>query len=140
MTTNPKSNNSPADRSGSRIAILGTGMSAFGAASRLRNEPVSSVLYDKNPFFGGHTLSLKNDQGFIFDIGPHVSFTSDTRIQDIFASSIDGEYETHDYQFSNYWEGHWVIKNQVAIQRYTIFSVVTFLKIIFIVIVVNSGY
>ena len=26
----------------------------------------------------------------------------------MFAESVDGEYETHDYQFLNYWQGDWV--------------------------------
>ena len=32
-----------------KIAVLGTGMSAFGAARRLAAEPVDFVLYDKAP-------------------------------------------------------------------------------------------
>ena len=91
-----------------RVAILGTGVSAFGAAHRLRDEAVDSVLYDKNSFFGGHTVSLHYPEGFTFDIGPHVSFTKDERIQHLLADSVDGDFESHDYRFSNYWEGHWV--------------------------------
>lgn len=91
-----------------RVAILGTGMSAVGAARRLRSEPVETVLYDRSTHPGGHTISLRYEGGFVFDIGPHVSFTSDPRIQEIFAESVAGEYETHAYQFSNYWQGHWV--------------------------------
>ena len=91
-----------------QIAVLGTGMSAFGAAHRLSGEHTKTVLYDKNAYFGGHTISLKYKEGFTFDIGPHVSFTSDGRIQDIFAESVGGEYDTHDYRFNNYWQGHWL--------------------------------
>jgi protoporphyrinogen oxidase len=90
------------------VAILGTGISAFGAAYRLRSEDVDCILYDKNSYFGGHTISLHYEKGFTFDIGPHVSFTSDKRIQEVLADSVDGEFDTHDYRFSNYWEGHWV--------------------------------
>ena len=92
-----------------KVAILGTGMSGFGAAHRLRSEAgVDFVLYDKNPYHGGHTISMKYPGGWYFDIGPHVSFTKDERIQDVFAESVAGAYETHDYEFLNYWEGHWV--------------------------------
>jgi protoporphyrinogen oxidase len=83
-------------------------MAAFGAAHRLSSEGVETVLFDRNRIPGGHTVSLKYDPGFIFDIGPHVSFTKDARIQQIFAESVDGEFETHDYRFSNYWQGTWV--------------------------------
>lgn len=98
----------PAGGNPHRMAILGTGISAFGAAYRLRNEPVDCVLYDKTPYFGGHTISMHYKEGFTFDIGPHVSFTKDQRIQQVLADNVDGEFETHDYRFSNYWEGHWV--------------------------------
>ena len=91
-----------------RVAILGTGMSAVGAARRLASEPVEAVLYDKSTHPGGHTISLRYDGGFVFDIGPHVSFTKDERIQEVFAESVGGEFETHAYEFSNYWQGHWV--------------------------------
>jgi len=91
-----------------RVAVLGTGMSACGAADRLRSEAVETVLYDKNPYAGGHTITLKYEGGFLFDIGPHVSFTKDERIQDVFAESIGGAYETHAYEFSNYWQGCFV--------------------------------
>jgi len=91
-----------------QVAILGTGMAGVGAAHRLRREGVDAVLYDKNSYVGGHTISLRYEGGFVFDIGPHVSFTKDERIQGLFAESVDGAYETHPYQFSNYWQGHWV--------------------------------
>ena len=50
---------------------------------------------------------MKNDKGFIFDMGPHISHTKDTRIQDIFADSVDQRYETIQIYLNNYWRGHW---------------------------------
>lgn len=91
-----------------KVAILGAGISAFGAANRLKTERADVVLYDKNAFHGGHTVSLKYKEGFSFDIGPHVSFTSDTRIQEMLAENVGGDFDTHDYKFSNYWKGHWL--------------------------------
>ena len=91
-----------------KIAVIGTGMAGFGAAHRLRGEPAEVVLYDKNAFFGGHTISLIYDEGFVFDIGPHVSFTNDARIQDILAEAVGYDFDTHDYRFNNYWEGCWL--------------------------------
>ena len=63
------------------IAILGSGMGGFGAAYRFHAEGITPVMYDKNAYHGGHTASFK-DGGFIFDQGPHISFTKDRRIQD----------------------------------------------------------
>jgi len=91
-----------------RIAVLGTGVSACGVAHRLHDEPVDPILYDRSARSGGHTISLHYPGGFTFDIGPHVSFTKEKRIQELLADSVDGEYDTHDYRFSNYWEGHWI--------------------------------
>jgi len=90
------------------IVILGSGISAMGAANRLAQEGVDVTLFDKNNRFGGHTMSISYPEGFVFDIGPHVSFTSDKRIEQMLAENIDDEFEAHHYRFSNYWEGHWV--------------------------------
>src|ERR1051326_243285 len=89
------------------ILILGTGMAGFGAAYRLNQEGITPVLYDKNAYYGGHTASFRNDSGFMFDIGPHISFTKDPRIQDLFAESVDQQYETLPISLNNYCRGHW---------------------------------
>ena len=84
-------------------------MAGFGAAHRLHAEGVTPVLYDKNGYHGGHTASFRNDSGFIFDLGPHISFTKDTRIQDLFAESVNNQYESVQITLNNYWRGHWPI-------------------------------
>lgn len=89
------------------IVILGSGMAGFGAAHRLHTEGVIPVMYDKNPYYGGHTASFRNDSGFLFDIGPHISFTKDSRIQQLFAESVGGEYESLQIYLNNYWRGYW---------------------------------
>ena len=91
-----------------KVAIIGTGVSAFGAANSLAKEKLDVTLYDKNSFYAGHTVSLKYQEGFTFDIGPHVSFTSDERIQSMLADAVDGDFDTHDYKFNNYWKGAWL--------------------------------
>ena len=90
----------------SKIAVLGTGMSAFGAAHRLTGESVDVMLYDKASFFGGQTVSFRSPSGFTFDKGPHVSFTKDERIQAILAEAVDGQFETVQYQLENHWKGY----------------------------------
>jgi protoporphyrinogen oxidase len=91
----------------STIAILGTGMGAVGAYYRLRGEPHSCVLYDKNVYAGGHTVTFHHPDGFSFDSGPHVSFTKDERIQQLFADAVGGKFEAVQYQLNNYWQGYW---------------------------------
>lgn len=85
-------------------------MAGFGAAYRLQQQGIGTkpLMFDKNAYFGGHTASFDSGDGFIFDDGPHISFTKDERIQDLFAENIDGEYETVEAVVNNYWQGHWI--------------------------------
>jgi protoporphyrinogen oxidase len=64
-------------------------------------------MYDKNAYYGGHTASFRHNGGFLFDIGPHISFTKDPRIQELFADSVDQQYETVQIHLNNYWRGYW---------------------------------
>ena len=91
-----------------KIAVLGTGMAALGAAHRLKDVKAELILYDKNDYYGGHTASITTPSGFTFDYGPHVSFTKDERIQKLLADNVEGQFETIQYQVDNYWQGHWV--------------------------------
>jgi len=90
------------------IAILGAGMAGFGAAHRLYEQGLKPVIYEKSPYHGGHTASRAYPEGFTFDQGPHVSFTKDKRIQDLFAASVRGQFETVQYYPHNYWRGYWI--------------------------------
>jgi len=89
------------------IVILGTGMAGFGASHRLREEGITPTMYDKNSYYGGHTMSFRYDSGFVFDVGPHISFTKDERIQELFADSVGQLYETIQINLNNYWHGYW---------------------------------
>jgi len=82
-------------------------MAGFGAAYRLHSEGITPVMYDKNAYYGGHTASFRYETGFLFDVGPHISFTKDTRIQEVFADSVEQQYETIQINLNNYWSGHW---------------------------------
>lgn len=89
------------------IVVLGTGIAGFGAAYRLRQEGITPVMYEKNAYYGGHTASFCHEPGFIFDAGPHISFTKDERIQELFADSVDQLYEAVHINLNNYWRGYW---------------------------------
>ncbi|MEO8186337.1 MAG: NAD(P)-binding protein [Burkholderiaceae bacterium] len=87
------------------IVVIGTGMAGFGASSALNAEGIRPVVYDKNPYYGGHTASFKDAQGFVFDLGPHISFTKDSRMQDLFAGYVEQKYESVQINLNNYWRG-----------------------------------
>lgn len=90
-----------------KIAILGAGMAGFGAAHHLFNEGLQTVLYEKEGYYGGHTASFETD-GFIFDDGPHISFTSNERLQKLFAEGINDAYERFFAHVNNYWKEYWI--------------------------------
>jgi len=92
----------------SNIVVLGSGMGGLGAVHRLHAEGIQPVIYEKSTHYGGHTASFRNDQGFLFDLGPHISFTKDRRIQDLLAENVQGEYESIQIYLNNYWRGHWL--------------------------------
>jgi protoporphyrinogen oxidase len=92
-----------------KIAIIGSGMGGLGAANRFRAEGIQPTIYEKKNFYGGHTTSFRFKEGFLFDVGPHISFTKDTKIQDLFADSVDQQYETIQISLNNYWRGFWPI-------------------------------
>src|SRR5678815_1735506 len=80
-------------------------MAGFGAATHLSSRGVRPTVFDKNPYHGGHTASLRDDKGFLFDFGPHISFTKDPRIQDLFAQYVEQKYEAVQVKLDNYWRG-----------------------------------
>lgn len=90
------------------IAIIGAGFAGFGASHQLREEGIEATIYEKRPVHGGHTSTHSYDDGYLFDEGPHISFTQNARLQDLFAESIGGDYERLRASVNNYWQGHWI--------------------------------
>ena len=80
-------------------------MAGFGAAHRLNAEGIRPVIYDQSNHFGGHTASFRDASGFLFDLGPHISFTKDPRIQEMFSRYVDDKYEALQVKLDNYWRG-----------------------------------
>lgn len=91
-----------------KVAIIGAGMAGYGAAHRLEEEGVRPVIYERRDHYGGHTATYRLEAGFTFDEGPHISFTDNSRIQQILSDAIDGDYETLHARVNNYWRGHWI--------------------------------
>lgn len=92
----------------SKIVVLGSGMAALGAAYRLQQEGAPFVQFDKGPQPGGHTKTFIHPDGWIFDDGPHISFTEDPRIQEILAAQIGNRYHSVPAGVNNYWKGYWI--------------------------------
>lgn len=90
------------------ILVLGSGMAALGASHQLNEAGVRPRLFDKNAYPGGHTATFEDGDGFLFDDGPHISFTKNTRLQDLFAGNVGGAFETLRAYVNNYYRGVWV--------------------------------
>jgi len=82
-------------------------MGGIGAASHARAQGVEHVVFEAKAYAGGHTTTHIRD-GFVFDEGPHVSFTKNERIKALFAEAIDNKFESIDAYIDNYWQGHWI--------------------------------
>jgi protoporphyrinogen oxidase len=89
----------------SKVVVVGSGMAGFGAAHRLRSEGVRPVIYERSSYFGGHTASFRDSSGFLFDLGPHISFTKDPRIQELLAGFVDQEFDALQVKLDNIWRG-----------------------------------
>lgn len=90
-----------------KVAILGAGISGLGAAQSLKQDNVDVVVYEKKSRPGGHATSHTSN-GFIYDDGPHVSFTKDERIKALFAKNVGNEFYTVNVYCNNYWKGQWI--------------------------------
>jgi protoporphyrinogen oxidase len=90
-----------------RILVLGSGMAGLGAAHKVREEGRAALVLDKNAHAGGHTATHTR-QGFVFDEGPHVSFTKHERIKTIFADAINNDYLSINAYIDNYWRGQYI--------------------------------
>jgi protoporphyrinogen oxidase len=91
-----------------RVCVLGSGMAGFGAAHRFNEVGLRAVVFEQRSYHGGHTASHAFPEGYVFDEGPHISFTKDRRLQSLFADSVEGRFETPQTKVNNYWRGHWI--------------------------------
>ncbi len=87
------------------IAVLGAGISGLAVSHHLRH--TDTVVFEKQPYYSGHIHSEVVD-GFVWDDGPHISFTSNKYVQDFLADMVDGAYEVVATKASNYFRGHWI--------------------------------
>lgn len=87
--------------------VLGSGMAALGAAYALAEAGAAFDCYDQHEYYGGHTATYSPSPGFIFDEGPHVSFTKNERVAELLAANVDHDYRTVPAYINNYWQGHW---------------------------------
>ncbi len=60
--------------------LIGTGLSSLGFLENINKEK-NFIIYDKNPYFGGHAYSFKIDN-FYYDEGAHISHSKNKEFLD----------------------------------------------------------
>ena len=88
------------------MAIIGSGFAGLAAADALIANGIEVDVYEQRADWGGHAHSIERD-GFTFDEGPHVSFTKDDAVKELFARGA-GEIEHVGARITNYFRGHWL--------------------------------
>jgi protoporphyrinogen oxidase len=88
------------------IAIIGAGLSGLSTSYHL-GHPEDAIVFEAQPYYGGHVHSEYRD-GFTWDDGPHISFTSNEYIKQLFAESVNDAYEDLDIKAVNYFRGSWI--------------------------------
>jgi len=86
------------------VAVLGAGLAGLAAFKRLRQNGIDAAIYEKNDYMGGHAAS-HTEKGFIFDEGPHVSFTKQEEIQNLFSEAVRGQFLEQNVKIQNFWRG-----------------------------------
>jgi protoporphyrinogen oxidase len=88
------------------IAIVGAGLSGLSTSYHL-GHPAGVVIFEAKSHYGGHIHSEFRD-GFTWDDGPHISFTSNEYVKQLFGDCVDGDYNELYITASNWFEGHWI--------------------------------
>ncbi len=87
------------------IVILGAGLAGLSTSCHIGHD--KCLLLEKRSTAFGASSSLQR-QGFTWDMGPHISFTRNQHVRDIFKKSVQGQYEEFPVQTVNYYQGHWI--------------------------------
>lgn len=85
--------------------ILGAGISGLSCSFHLGHE--KCLVFEQSGHAGGHVRSHQRD-GFVWDEGPHVSFTQHAYVRELFEESVTGELLDYPVQVSNYFRGVWI--------------------------------
>ena len=88
------------------IAIVGAGLSGLSTSYHLGHSE-DAVIFESKDHYGGHIHSEYRD-GFTWDDGPHISFTSNEYVKQLFAEVVDGDYIDLYITATNWFRGHWI--------------------------------
>lgn len=86
------------------VVTLGAGPAGLSFSNHFNNK---TDIYEKETSWGGRCRSHVVD-GFIFDEGPHSSFTEEAYVQRLFSKSVDGRLNTIFPKILNRYGSYWL--------------------------------
>jgi protoporphyrinogen oxidase len=89
---------------GDGVVVLGAGLAGLSSSFHLEHD---AVIYEATDHYGGHA-STEERGSFTWDEGPHISFTTDEYVRELFLESTGGEIEEFPVQATNWFRGSWV--------------------------------
>jgi protoporphyrinogen oxidase len=81
--------------------ILGGGIAGLAASWHLGHD--RCLVLEKSDVVGGHARSVAVN-GFTLDHGPHVSFTRNAYVRDLFARNVGGSFIESDVTIANFYK------------------------------------
>ncbi len=87
------------------ILVIGAGLAGLSASYHLGHSRCVILERSARPY--GHLSSTQRD-GFTWDTGPHVSFTKNAYVQELFRENVDDALDEFEVTVGNYYQGHWV--------------------------------
>jgi protoporphyrinogen oxidase len=89
-----------------RYVVVGAGLCGLTTAQRLAEAGHDVTLLERSPFVAGLARSIRHDDGFVFDIGPHFFFLSvRSDVADYARRMVRGPYSELDYRISANFQG-----------------------------------
>jgi protoporphyrinogen oxidase len=85
--------------------ILGGGLAGISASFHVGHSHCTILEKEELPL--GH-IRGEHSSGFVWDPGPHVSFTKNEYVRRLFAASIGDAYDEYEVSTGNHYKGNWI--------------------------------
>jgi protoporphyrinogen oxidase len=85
--------------------ILGAGLSGLSCSYHIGHK--KCTILESKMHSGGHIYSYEKE-GFVWDEGPHVSFTQNNYVKNLFAKSVNNNFNEFSVHVENYFHGSWI--------------------------------
>ncbi len=89
-----------------KVVVIGAGLAGLAASDALAAAGTEVEVFEAKSYWGGRSHSI-DGEGFVFDEGPHVSFTGDAKVQEAFARGA-GEVKEFSACITNAFCGRWI--------------------------------